>query len=381
MGKRRKPVGYHQMLVSPRLGGAEKIALALHRYIATERAGSGRLIVPRGGYTETLAREQEPAPIRYDLERLFKPGRVDSWSVNLGMSLRMAGYSQGLIHIHSPFVYGAFRPFLAASRLKTILHLHLDYTEEELRWPLTRPPDAIVTCAEYLKPAIERALPAVWARPEIKVVANAVDTRLFFPADRLEAKSALGIDAATPLLLMVANIARHKGQETAIRAHALLCSQGYRPRLWIVGEERHPGEGYAADLRNLGAALRVADSVEFLGFRADVPALLRAADFLLLPSVAEGLPLVVLEAQASKTVVLAAPTAGIPEVVEDGRTGFLIPAADAEAYARRIAALWRDRDRAAQVADAAYHQVVDRLGFPRYCGRMAEVYADVLGAA
>ena len=64
--------------------------------------------------------------------------------------------------------------------------------------------------------------------------------------------------------------------------------------------------------------------------------LLRAADFFLLPSTHEGLPLSILEAQASGVPVLAAPTAGVPEVVTDGETGFLVPIRSSAALAEKI---------------------------------------------
>jgi len=64
-------------------------------------------------------------------------------------------------------------------------------------------------------------------------------------------------------------------------------------------------------LQALCSELGVADQIRFLGHREDIPDLLRAADILLLPSTNEGLPLSVLEAQATKVPVLAAPTAGI----------------------------------------------------------------------
>ena len=84
------------------------------------------------------------------------------------------------------------------------------------------------------------------------------------------------------------------------------------------------------------------ECVRLLGQRDDANVLLRAADFFLLPSTNEGLPLSILEAQATKVPVLAAPTAGIPEIVRDAETGFLIPATDAPGYAHRIRVFARE---------------------------------------
>jgi glycosyltransferase involved in cell wall biosynthesis len=177
-----------------------------------------------------------------------------------------------------------------------------------------------------------------------------------------------------PLLMMVANLAPHKGQETAIRAVADLKRRGQRVNLWLVGSERIDGQGYLGHLQNLVRDLQLHDSVRFAGFRDDVPDLLAAADMLLLPSTSEGLPLVVLEAQASRSVVLAAPTAGIPEVIQHGKTGYLIDAEDYVGYADRISRLLRSPGLADSIATAAYEYVHQHHDLTSYCRRIVDEY-------
>jgi glycosyltransferase involved in cell wall biosynthesis len=216
-----------------------------------------------------------------------------------------------------------------------------------------------------------------WHKTRIVPVINAVDTGRYVPGDRAEAKRQMGVSADTPVFLMAANLAPHKGQETAIRAVARLLGQGHRPQLWLVGEEREKA-GFTEQLHRCAADLGAGEQVRFLGFRNDIPKLLHAADCLLLPSTREGLPLSILEAQASKVVVLAAPTAGIPEVIEHGRTGFLIDAHDAEGYASALAMLLTNPAKAEAVREAAYRQVIDSFTLKRYCARILEQYDEVL---
>ena len=132
-------------------------------------------------------------------------------------------------------------------------------------------------------------------------------------------------------------------------------------------------------LRALSGFLGIQNQVEFLGFRHDTPVLLRAADFLLLPSTSEGLPLAVLEAQATKVPVLAAPTAGIPEVVRDGETGFLIPSTDAPAYAACLERLLGDAALYQRVAERAYEQTTREYNEQRYWKRIGELYQECVG--
>jgi glycosyltransferase involved in cell wall biosynthesis len=176
---------------------------------------------------------------------------------------------------------------------------------------------------------------------------------------------------------MLANLAPHKGQETAIRAAALLKRRGVDLTFWLAGVERAQG-GYTRRLEALIGEAGVGDRVELLGQRGDAADLLRAADFFLLPSTHEGLPLSVLEAQASKVPVLAAPTAGVPEVVQDGETGFLLAADDPEAYALRLEQLVRQPELSRRVADRAHARTTSEYNWSAYCRRMTALYDELL---
>ncbi|HET6610652.1 MAG TPA: glycosyltransferase, partial [Kofleriaceae bacterium] len=84
-------------------------------------------------------------------------------------------------------------------------------------------------------------------------------------------------------------------------------------------------------------------AIHILGARSDVPQILAAADALILPSVREGLPLVIPEAMAAGLPVIASAVGGIPDVVIDGETGFLVPSGDEAALRDRMAVLITDR--------------------------------------
>src|SRR5439155_13377512 len=142
--------------------------------------------------------------------------------------------------------------------------------------------------------------------------------------------------------------------------------------------ERGGAGDCTARLHALVREAGVADRVRLLGQRGDAPDLLRAADFYLLPSTCEGLTLSVLGAQATRVTVLAAPTAGIPEVVCDGTTGFLIPAGDAEGYARRVEQLLANPVLSDRIAEAAYLHTTREHSWSAFCRRVSELYDEVL---
>lgn len=373
------PASIAQVLVSPHVGGAEKVALAIHRALMAEQRWAPRLLVPAGGSTEEAVADERLPRSLFGLRRLLSPNAAKSALGNLEL-LCGFGMSPDILHFHAPFVFGAAALARRATRARTVLHIHQTVERNSLSWPLQHPPDLILACAQTTVPTIESAVEdlAPPRRPRIRVIQNAVDVGLFYPEDKAAARATLGLDPTTPVALLVGNLAKTKGQHTAIRALAFAKSAGHQLHLLLVGEEREAGAAYTSSLHELARALRVDESVTFLGFRNDVPALLRAADFLLLPSATEAFPLVVLEAHASKTVVLASSVGDVPLIIRDGETGFLIPSEDPEGYAAVIGNLINRPDLMQAVAQRGFAQVHERYKLERYCEEVIQEYGALL---
>jgi glycosyltransferase involved in cell wall biosynthesis len=146
-----------------------------------------------------------------------------------------------------------------------------------------------------------------------------------------------------------------KGGPPLLEAFASVYPRHEDARLVIVGD------GSArADLEARAASLGIAGAVDFLGFRsqAEVAELLGQADMLVLPSFAEGVPVVLMEAMASRVPTLASRIAGIPELVQDGTTGFLVPPGDVPSLARQLDVLLSDPDLCGRMGVAG-RQVVE----------------------
>lgn len=378
----RSGLRYVQMLVSPHFGGGEKVAIDIHRGLAGMHGDAARLLLPGGGETERIVREAGLRYFRYEIGRLTSPGRVRSGLEQLRLLGTVHGLRTGILHVHAPFIFGAMRLFRTLSRLRTVLHLHLECGARDLAWPLRSPPDAVVVCAGFMRTIVEQALGEAGAsKTEIRIVRNAVDTGTFSIGDRLAAKRAIGFAGEVPLAVIAANLARHKGQETAIRSIRLLKDRDRDVHLWLVGTERGGDDGYRARLEALVEALGVGDRVRFAGFRNDMPRIWQAADFALLPSTSEGLPLTLLEAQACGAVVIAAPTAGIPEIVADARTGFLVDAEDPRGYAARMEQLLDDRALAGALAAQARSQVERQHSVEAFRAGIRDLYDHLIPRA
>jgi glycosyltransferase involved in cell wall biosynthesis len=129
-----------------------------------------------------------------------------------------------------------------------------------------------------------------------------------------------------------------KGHRILIEAFALLRSRLPRARLAIAGDG--PEE---ASLRRQVEALGLTGHVTFMGLRADGQQIIAALDVMVLPSFSEGMPNVLLEAFAYGTPVVATRVGGVPDMVADGRSGWLVPAGDASKLAAAISAALEDR--------------------------------------
>ena len=118
----------------------------------------------------------------------------------------------------------------------------------------------------------------------------------------------------------------------------------------------------------------LAQRVELLGPRADVPDLLAASDVFVLSSRSEGFPVSVLEAMAAGLPVVATNVGGVAEAVEHGETGFLVPASDAEALARALERLVVDASLRRRLGAAGRARALGSFDVPRYCAAYEELY-------
>ena len=366
------------MLVSKDLGGAGLIALHLAAALREQGQGSWAWI-PGKGPAATKAEEMGVFCHMYDPTQAFTSSRIQGTLCNWRVGRLLRSRSPGLIHVHSPLYYGALFFGLKLSRLKSVVHVHLEEEKNGLRWAFQKPPDMIITCARFLIEHVRSALPDRYRDSQpIVAVPNAVDTARFHQGNKLAAKLQVGAPSNIPLVLMAANLAPHKGQETVLRTAAIFKEKGVPAHFWFAGIERGKRKEYTVRLQTLSEDLGVSDRIQFLGQRQDIPELLRAADFFVLPSTSEGLPLSILEAQASGTPVLAAPTAGIPEIVVDGKTGFLVAADDVAGYAHHLMYLLRNRALYAQIANCASAMVVRERSWTTYRERVWEIYQTVI---
>lgn len=171
-------------------------------------------------------------------------------------------------------------------------------------------------------------------RRKLHLVYNGVDARMFHPAPRDTARARLGLTSAGPMLLFVGNLYPVKGAAVLLDACSLLRQRGVAFTCYLVGEGP-----LRTRLEKQTAALQLGAAVHFLGPRPheQIADYLRAADLLVLPSLSEGVPNILLEAAACGTRFVASRVGGVPEIAPFG-CGDLVAPHDPQALAAAIAA-------------------------------------------
>jgi alpha-maltose-1-phosphate synthase len=252
--------------------------------------------------------------------------------------------------------------------------------------------DAIIAVSGAMRDDILAVYPAI-EPSRVTVIGNGIDSDEFKPDRGTDRITGLGIDPAAPIVLYVGRITRQKGlphlldaaRELGPAAQLVLCASA--PDTPELAQE------VASAVERLQQDGHRVLWIEEMLPRPALIQLLTNATVFVCPSVYEPLGIVNLEAMACETAVVATRTGGIPEVVDDGVTGFLVPLekrsgdptgepvdpdAFAHAFAERINGLLADRERAAELGRAGRRRAVEHFGWNAIAARVAELYRRVL---
>lgn len=211
----------------------------------------------------------------------------------------------------------------------------------------------------------------------IEIVAPGVDHAFFAPGQRGQARRALALPEAGPVVLFVGRIQPLKGLDVAVRAFAQLDAPG--AVLVVVGGPSGPdGEAEQERIRELVDALGIAGRVRMVPPHRHelLSTFYRAADVCVVPSRSESFGLVALEAAACGTPVVAAAVGGLTTLVEDGTTGYLVETRDPGEFAAHMQAILDDPARAALMGGAAAERARGYT-WSVAAGRMRRLYSDL----
>lgn len=220
----------------------------------------------------------------------------------------------------------------------------------------------------------------VVSRYRLRVIPNALAESKPDPASqprsREEARESLGFDASDFVWLQLGRLEPQKNHAESLNAFAVLYASQPSARLLVVGEG-----SLRASLESKAASLGpAASAVRFLGQRSDVADVLIASDGMLLASLWEGLPNVVMEAMVSGLPVVATPVGGVPELIKHGETGWLADSPMAEDLVTMMDYVMHASDEQRRsVAQAGRAHVLDHFNIYRVTDAWQDLISMALG--
>lgn len=374
MPPRSGPVGVAYVSPASKIGGGNRVLMDLVAGLDRGRYAP-RLIVP------------EPGPLvdwmaDHDVPHHIVPGAdYTGWASTVKRAAQLmplfVRHRVRIVHAMAETCYRAAAIAGTAVGAARIVHFGYPPDVPKLRASLPVGPDALIGCyngqARELGALVSRFRPACMAVG----IPNGIDVGRFAAGPVGSSSLRARAGDASHIVLTLGHLSEVKGHSTFLRAAALVAASHPRCCFWLLGDET-TDKGARGRFEALATELGIRDKVDFLGWRPDVPDVVRAVDVVALPSLNEGLPLAVLEAMACGRPVVATPVGGVAEAVEDRRTGLLIPPNEPETLAAAIGVLLDDEPLRARLGQQARLAVEERFSLPRVVTRVERLYQELL---
>jgi glycosyltransferase involved in cell wall biosynthesis len=282
-------------------------------------------------------------------------------------SLRLFGilrrFKPHLVHAHMRNGLALTLPWARLLHIPIVMHLHNihDRGYGMMRWPQC----IIAVSTAVQAELVNQGVPV----DRVRVVLNGTLDSLRLPP------TASPAHLVRPSIVTVAGMMHRKGIAELIEAFAKLPADASHTHLYLVG-----GGSEQSSFQELARQSGAGDRIHFEGFRADPRPYLQSADLFVLASRRESFGLAILEAREAGCVVLATDVDGIPELLERGRCGVLVPPQDPTALAAEIGRILRDRSLQEKLRKEAKIGL-ERFTVSRMTDEIMAIYGEMLDGA
>ncbi len=304
----------------------------------------------------------------------------DLW--RLGKQIAQTSKDFDLIHANNQkgFVVSAIAKLFGGAPV--VWHLH-DILTADIFSPTNR--RIAVTLANWFatrvivnSQATGEAFVAAGGKQELlRIVYNGFDGEVFdrIDSDRAQSlRSELGFPSDCPLIGMFSRLSYWKGQHILLEAASKLPDV----QVLLVGDALFGEAEYTEKLKNIAAQPSLQGRVHWLGFRQDIPELMKACDAIAHCSTApEPFGRVIVEAQLAKRPAIATIGGGTNEIIQDGVTGLLIPPNDSQLLAKAMQQIFSDQAATQKMVETAYAQAKTKFSIPSVCEAFEIAITDI----
>lgn len=269
-----------------------------------------------------------------------------------------------------------------ATGAKSVIHLHVkceDWISPLVQWAMGQA-DAVIGVSRFVA---DSAIAYGYHADRTYAVLNSIEASQWDPQiDGTAVRREFNIPPDMAVLSIISRLFHWKGHTELLKALALVKERTPQFRLLLVGEDdprATPGRGsYTAELKALAHELGLTDHIVFTGFRKDVKQLLAASDIYAMPSFEEPCAVAFLEAMAMSKPIVALDSGGTPQLVDQGKAGFLAQPGDISALADYLASLIEQPALRQSMGEYARERVTQYFTPQRLANDVEQVYRSVL---
>ena len=372
--KRAHPIRIVCIIDNLGLGGAQRQLLEITKALPREKYDI--YIISMGTDKTQYVSDLEEAKIPYTL--IAQSGKWD-WNAFGRLLETLRGLQPQVIYTWlftsdtygrlAGLFYGKARILSAMRNTIDDMPWHYRLVSRWLSWITSR----ITVNANAIKPGMTKTI----GIPEKKLLTiyNGIDLGRFPQIDRNgHYHEEWNIPTGACLVAMIARMAEQKDHETFIRAASKVIASGQENVYFILVGDGPLRKKYEILVGELG----IADRVRFAGARRDIWELLNHIELFVLSTLFEGCSNVIMEAMAAGKPVIATAVGGNPELIENGKTGYLVPERDADALSDRICHLLADSEKAAKMGAQGRRRIENEFSLERTVAETAALYDEVV---
>ena len=350
------------------IGGAERVTEALIKNLPSSRFESTLFTPETGELTETIKQYgAKDARLNFNQPSWKTPWKA--WAGAREWERKLTSFSVDLIHTTD---LQSTRSVLLGSGKRPILcHIHFPFSEEYARWIFNRlpKPDAFVFCSHELKSDVGSYVKKYCPTSKQFVVHNGIDP------DSLDSEQP---NNKVKKIGIIANLQKRKGHDDFLHMAKIVSEKHPNVHFDIIGGDilQEPREAF---LKALTRELGLSNKVTFHGQVPCVKNKLESLDIYVCASHQEAFPISNLEAMAAARPIVSTDVNGIPEAIENGSTGLLVPKNEPEIMAEKVIYLLDNPERSAELGKKAREHVQKNFSQKVFTDKFEKIYIELLG--